>query len=480
MADEILPNLSIELPDVGADDDAWGNILNDGLRKIDQATTLGILTKTLSNVNVTLTNSELTKGVINLVGAITANVAVIIQPSPTRLYHIRNATTGAFTVTVRTPSGTGVQITQGFSTWVYSDGVNIVHAGTSLSNTFYINNGNVGIGTFGPTATLSVQNTGAGLGQIARFTRFNGADNAALRVDIDAGQNMVYLDSTGAANGGFTFRRGGSDSVVFNSLGNVGIGVVSNLTERLEVSGSINASTASSDNFNLGNQRAFMDYVPASNTARFGHLPGSSGSTSGVMSMLTNGIERARITSSGRFSINSSSPPSDSQFFVTNNVTNEFAGTFTNSSSGGYGVSIGTNSANLMFFYANAGRTGGPVGAITHNGSSTFYGTSSDYRLKHDIQPMTGALGKVHALNPVTYKWNVDNSAGEGFIAHELAQIAPQCVTGTMDEVDADGNPVYQRIDTSFLVALLTAAIQEQQAQIENLKARLTALEQVS
>jgi hypothetical protein len=115
------------------------------------------------------------------------------------------------------------------------------------------------------------------------------------------------------------------------------------------------------------------------------------------------------------------------------------------------------------------------VGSITFTSSATAYNTSSDYRLKNTIAPMTGALAKVALLKPCTYKWNVDGSAGEGFIAHELAEVVPQCVTGKKDAVDEEGNPKYQGIDTSFLVATLTAAIQEQQAIIESLKARLDA-----
>ena len=90
---------------------------------------------------------------------------------------------------------------------------------------------------------------------------------------------------------------------------------------------------------------------------------------------------------------------------------------------------------------------------------------------------MTGALSKVAALKPVTYKWKVDGSDGEGFIAHELAEVCPDAVLGKKDEVDANGKPVYQGIDTSFLVATLTAAIQEQQALIETLTARVASLE---
>jgi len=109
--------------------------------------------------------------------------------------------------------------------------------------------------------------------------------------------------------------------------------------------------------------------------------------------------------------------------------------------------------------------------------SATAYNTSSDYRLKNTIAPMTGALAKVALLKPVTYKWNLDGSDGQGFIAHELQEVVEGCVTGEKDAVDADGKPVHQGIDTSFLVATLTAAIQEQQALITALTTRITALE---
>jgi hypothetical protein len=126
----------------------------------------------------------------------------------------------------------------------------------------------------------------------------------------------------------------------------------------------------------------------------------------------------------------------------------------------------------------------GQVGTIQTNGSLTSYNVSSDYRLKNTISPMTGALAKIALLKPCTYKWNVDSSDGEGFIAHELAEVCPNAVNGDKDAVDAEGNPVYQGIDVSFLVATLTAAIQELKAindtqaeTINALTARIEALE---
>jgi len=151
----------------------------------------------------------------------------------------------------------------------------------------------------------------------------------------------------------------------------------------------------------------------------------------------------------------------------------------------GYGVSAGGifnatatipsgGNADVLYF-AYKGTTAGSV-TLTNTGTQTAYVTTSDYRLKENIAPMKGALDTVSKLKPVTYDWKVGGSS-QGFIAHELQAIVPDCVTGEKDAVDEEGNPKYQGIDTSFLVATLTAAIQEQQALIESLTTRLTTLE---
>jgi hypothetical protein len=159
-------------------------------------------------------------------------------------------------------------------------------------------------------------------------------------------------------------------------------------------------------------------------------------------------------------------------------------------------------------------RNGSNIGSITTTATATAYNTSSDYRLKNSIAPITGALARVALLKPCTYKWNSNGEDGEGFIAHELAEVCPHAVTGEKDainveqyvieeeqfdvkitpaEFDANGNeitpaknekivtkpavmgsrevPVYQAIDTSFLVATLTAAIQELKAEFDAYKA---------
>lgn len=117
-------------------------------------------------------------------------------------------------------------------------------------------------------------------------------------------------------------------------------------------------------------------------------------------------------------------------------------------------------------------------GSITvASSSSVSFNTTSDYRLKEQVQPMEGALDRIMVAKPVTYKWKSDGSAGEGFIAHELAEIVPLAVTGEKDAVDEDGKPAYQQVDYSRLVPLLTKGIQELTESVQSLQYTISELE---
>jgi hypothetical protein len=125
----------------------------------------------------------------------------------------------------------------------------------------------------------------------------------------------------------------------------------------------------------------------------------------------------------------------------------------------------------------NFANPNGIVGFIATSGSSTIYSTSSDYRLKEDVQPMVGSVDRLMALKPVNFAWKVDGSRVDGFLAHEAQEVVPECVTGEKDAVDDEGNPQYQGIDQSKIVPLLVAALQEALTKIEALEARVAALE---
>lgn len=152
-------------------------------------------------------------------------------------------------------------------------------------------------------------------------------------------------------------------------------------------------------------------------------------------------------------------------------------------------VAFGTG--NIAHIYFKNGN--GNVGSITTNGSATSFNTSSDYRLKTDIQPMENAIDRLNALEPVNFEWIESGERVDGFIAHEAQLVVPDAVFGEKDAVrteivkdehDAPTGevltvPVHQGIDQSKLVPLLTKALQEAISKIDALEARVTALESV-
>jgi hypothetical protein len=194
--------------------------------------------------------------------------------------------------------------------------------------------------------------------------------------------------------------------------------------------------------------------------------------------------ERMRIDSSGNVLVGTTSALSQTGRATFVGTGNAVVTQVANGNTAYQSTNTSGTGAYYAAIWSNNGNTFSTCGTIQVSGTTTSYNTSSDYRLKENIQPMTGALAKVALLKPVTYKWKSDGTNGEGFIAHELAEICPNAVTGEKDALKEDGSIMPQGIDTSFLVATLTAAIQElkaindtQAATITALTARIVALE---
>jgi hypothetical protein len=122
--------------------------------------------------------------------------------------------------------------------------------------------------------------------------------------------------------------------------------------------------------------------------------------------------------------------------------------------------------------YAEFTHNGVVIGSISQNGTTgVLYNITSDYRLKEAVQPITDGLSRINALKPSIYKWKSDGSAGEGFLAHELAEVVPLAVSGEKDAVNEDGSIKSQGIDMSRIVPILVAAIKELTARVEALEA---------
>jgi hypothetical protein len=157
----------------------------------------------------------------------------------------------------------------------------------------------------------------------------------------------------------------------------------------------------------------------------------------------------------------------------------------------------GTGASNVVHITNGYGEVGSIK--IASNGTTTNYNTSSDYRLKTDVQPVTNASARIQELNPVNFEWIRSGTRTDGFLAHEAQAVVPDCVSGAHNEVkvwednedlpdgvsvgdnklDDNGNtiPLYQGIDQSKIVPLLTAALQEALTEIASLKTRVEALE---
>jgi hypothetical protein len=117
-------------------------------------------------------------------------------------------------------------------------------------------------------------------------------------------------------------------------------------------------------------------------------------------------------------------------------------------------------------------RNNSSVGNISVTTSGATFNSTSDYRLKESVAPLSGGLARVSALKPSIYKWKADGSNGEGFLAHELAEVVPAAVTGEKDAVNEDGSIKAQSIDMSRVVPILVAAIQELTARVQTLEAK--------
>jgi hypothetical protein len=313
----------------------------------------------------------------------------------------------------------------------------------------------------------------------------NGTDGLS---DVDGSASTPAIRGTDTNTGIFfpaadtiAFAEGGAEVARFDSSGNLGIGTSSPST-KLHVfsTGSVGIQSQTSS--------AGAGFVQVKNNAGSSYL--GQDSTGGYLLtdyaapflFYTNNAERMRINSTGTVLIGATSLPGAGPagglggMYVStpfNGIVARTAGA-ADSYECFAGVRNSTSGSVAAWWYNESTL----VGRIAITSSATSYITSSDYRLKENVAPMTGALNKVALLKPVTYKWKLDGSDGQGFIAHELAEVCPDAVTGEKDAVNEDGSIKPQGIDTSFLVATLTAAIQEMKTIIDAQAERITALEQ--
>jgi hypothetical protein len=467
--------------------------------------------------------------------------------------HFRIASTGAFGLSGANYGTAGQVLTSGGSaaapTWTTVSGGG--SQWTTTGSDIYYTTGNVGIGTVTPSSKLHV--SGSGSLEAARFasTTDNNVSlgfytNGSSRAKLEANSGNTYLTTIGATP--LIFGTNDTERMRIDSTGKVSLtgGSISADAKVDIIGGNVTSEPARLLNISRGY------YIH----------PGKVNNYYGLYSLLNGSDQDNSFTTASVYGevnvqagvgvIGKAGTVTSLAYGVVGWIVGNTDGYGTGSSfwakytrTGGGGANGGWNAyyceepnyvstgSQLIGFYWNSLYTGAntrkiadfirngtQVGSITCSTTNTAYNTSSDYRLKENVVPITGALERVSRLKPVAYNWKVDQTYGEGFIAHELAEVLPLAVTGAKDETryeeyvitpevsnvvtvpaehDANGNeitperqekvvitpaemgsrvvPIYQGVDTSFLVATLTAAIQEQQALIVALTARIDALE---
>lgn len=309
---------------------------------------------------------------------------------------------------------------------------------------------------------------------------FTGTYTDGIVVDYTTGTGRITVGSSD----GLKIRNGGTasptDLVTVDSSGNVGIGTSSlPSNNRLTLnasSGNNGLELQNSGDANRGGR------LVATGTAASGTVALNTTSSGYALTFGIDSVEKARIDSSGNLLVGTTNSDPAGRTVSSRIACVPAAGndtmTMLQSSNSYFNLvsAFNTTSGTRYHISFRDGSTPTERGSISTNGSTTTYATSSDYRLKENIAPMTGALSVVQQLKPCTYTWKESGVESQGFIAHELQEVVPDAVIGEKDAVDTNGNPVYQGIDTSFLVATLTAAIQEQQAIIQQLQADVAAL----
>lgn len=420
--------------------DVSGNVALAGALSVDGNTTLGNASTdsvTVNSASVTFANATTIAGALTFSGAVGFN---------------GNTTLGdASTDTVTLNAGT-----------------------VSIPNNVNFSGGNVGIGTSTILGRFTSERAASSAGWVIAGKSAGVANESGIYIDASNNAELVARNGSGT----LTVRIASSGDSYFNG-GKVGIGTSSpqkllevasadipairlNSTasgkwksEVIFASGANSKWSTGTDLYNDGtNNFFFFDVVANSNRMMISNL--------GEVLVGT-------VTSNGLFNGGTVNP----------GVGIDQAGSIIiqRNSAGNAYLSKGAGYADSNFIYFMVAGT--QRGSIYYNSGTTqtVYATTSDYRAKDLLGPVENASATVNALKVYKGQMHGATMAYPMLVAHEAQEVVPFAVSGEKDAVNDDGTPKMQQMDYPILVPLLTAALQEANAKIDTLEARIAALE---